>query len=322
MFRPLLGIAGNTFVETIRQPIYGVLLAVTVLLLILNIFLAGFTLEDDNKLLMDLGLSTMLLSGLFLAAFSATGVLTREIENKTVLTIISKPISRPVFIIGKYLGLMGAQGVAFYITFLIFILCMHHRVLMYSTDPFDWPAIIFGGGTLTLGIFLAAGANYFYGKEFSSTAIALVVPLLTVGTLITAFFDREWEPVDFTRAFAGGQLVIAALLLLMAIMIITAVALAASTRLGQLMTLMICMAVLVAGFLSDSVLADVKDDTFVGAVAYRVIPNINFFWVVDAITASIDVPAGYLLYTCGYAMLFVIAFLAIGVALFQRREVG
>ncbi len=322
MFTPLLGIAGNTFVETIRQPIYGVLLAVTTLLLIMNIFVAGFTLEDDNKLLMDLGLSTMLLSGLFLAAFSATGVLTREIENKTVLTIVSKPVSRPVFIIGKYLGLMGAQGVAFYITFLVFVLCMHHRVLMYSSDPFDWPAIIFGGGTLMLGIFLAAGANFFYGKEFSSTAISFVVPLLTVGTIVTALFDREWERVEFSKAFAGGQLVVGALLLLMAIMIITAVALAASTRLGQVMTLMTCVAVLVGGFLSDSVLAGVKDDTVAGAILYCVIPNINFFWVVDAITASIDVPAGYLLFTAGYAALFVVAFLAIGVALFQRREVG
>ncbi len=320
--QPLFSIAGNTFVETIRQPIYTVLVAITILLLILNIFLAGFTLEDDNKLLMDLGLSTMLLSGLFLAAFSATGVLTREIENKTVMTIISKPISRPVFLTGKYLGLMGAQCVAFYVSFLVFVLCMHHRVLQQSADPFDWPAIILGGGSLLLGVFLAAAANYFYGKEFSSTAIALVVPLLTAGTLLTSMFDREWELAPFSKAFIGGQILVAALLIMLAIMVIAAVALAASTRLGQVMTLMTCGMVLIAGFLSDWVLGQYRDESTVAAVLYHVVPNISFFWVVDAITANVRIPTAYVLYTSAYALLLVTAVLSIGIALFQRREVG
>ncbi len=322
MLTKLFSIAGNTFVETIRQPIYGVLLLVTFLLMILNIFLAGFTLEDDNKLLMDLGLSTMLLCGLFLAAFSATSVLTREIENKTVLTIISKPISRPVFILGKYLGLIGAQSVALYLSFLMFILCMHHRVLQYSTDPFDWPAIIFGGGSLVLGLLLAAAANYFHGKEFSSTAIALVVPLMTIGTGITAFFDREFDTVAWSRAFAGGQLALAGSLIALAVLVIAAVALAASTRLGQVMTLMTCVGVLVLGLLSDSVLEPHKDDMLFASVMYRIIPNINFFWIVDAITGDLQVPTSYFVYVTGYALCFIIAILAIGVAMFQRREVG
>ncbi len=322
MFDRMLSIAGNTFVETIRQPIYGVLLLTTTLLLILNIFLAGFTLSDDNKLLMDLGLSTMLLGGLFLAAFSATGILTREIENKTVLTIISKPISRPVFLTGKYLGLFGAQFVAFYITFLIFVLTMHHRVLQMSSDPWDWPAIILGAGSGILAILLAGAANYFYGKEFCSTSVALVVPFLTVGTLVTALFDRQWGRAPFLHAFAGGHLVVAALMVLLAIMIIAAVALAASTRFGQIMTLMICVVVLMAGFLTDWVLGQYQHESAVAAFFYHVIPNINFFWVADALTAGNGVPFSYVLYTTIYALLFVVAILMVGVALFQRREVG
>ena len=318
----LWSIAANTFVETIRQPIYGVMMVVTTLLMVLNIFLAGFTLDDDNKLLMDLGLSTMLLCGLFLAAFSATGILTREIENKTVLTIISKPIGRPAFLTGKYLGLFGAQLVAFYIWFLVFVLCMHHRVLQSSADDFDWPAIILGAGSGILALFIAAAANYFYGKEFSSTAIAFVVPMLTVGTILTSLFDREWGREEFAKAFLGGQFLTAALLIMLAIMIITAVALAASTRLGQVMTLMTCVLFLAAGFLSDWYLGQHVDESTVAAVLYKVVPNINFFWVVDAITADIEVPFGYVVRTTIYALLFVTAILMIGIALFQRREVG
>ncbi|MFQ5495005.1 MAG: ABC transporter permease, partial [Phycisphaerae bacterium] len=91
MLQRMLTVAWATFIETIRQPIYGVILLATAILMVLNVSLAAFTLGDDNKLLLDIGLSTLLLSGLFLSAFSAAGVLGREIENKTVLTVISKP---------------------------------------------------------------------------------------------------------------------------------------------------------------------------------------------------------------------------------------
>ena len=87
MLQRFYAIAVNAFVETIRQPIYGVILLATAVLFILNVSLAAFTLDDDDKLLLDLGLSTLLMSGLFLSAFSAAGILSREIENKTVLTV-------------------------------------------------------------------------------------------------------------------------------------------------------------------------------------------------------------------------------------------
>jgi ABC-type transport system involved in multi-copper enzyme maturation permease subunit len=322
MFMTFWAIVKNTFLETIRQPIYGVLLLVTAFLLIMNIFLAGFTLDDDNKLLLDLGLSTMLLSGLFLAAFSATGVLTREIENKTVLTIISKPVGRSLFLAGKYGGLIAAQCLAFYLSFLIFVLCMHHRVLQYSSDPFDWPAIIFGLGAVLLGLFIAGAANFFYGKEFASTSLALVTPLLTVGTIVAAMFDREFNPAPFAKAFAGGQLVICSGLLFMAIMIVAAVALAVSTRFGQVVTLMACLMVLIAGFISDWLLGQHQDKSAWAALLYRIVPNINFFWAADAMTADINIPLSYLFSTGAYACLWVAAALLVGVALFQRREVG
>ena len=77
MWNKLWGIIVNSFTETIRQPIYGTLLLVTTGLMILNVGIAGYTLDDDNKLLKDLGLSTLLLSGLFLAAFSAAGIISQ-----------------------------------------------------------------------------------------------------------------------------------------------------------------------------------------------------------------------------------------------------
>ena len=104
MIEQLLAIDRNTFFESIRQPIVLVVLIIASVFLILSNPLAAFTMEDDQRMLIDIGMATVFLSGTLLAAFVATGVLTREIENKTALTVISKPVGRPVFVIGKFLG--------------------------------------------------------------------------------------------------------------------------------------------------------------------------------------------------------------------------
>jgi ABC-type transport system involved in multi-copper enzyme maturation permease subunit len=108
----VLSIARNGFLESIRQPVFVVLLLGGTLAMVLNVNLAAFTLEDDNKLLIDLGLSTLFIAGLLLAAFTATSVLSREIENKTVLTVVSKPVTRAAVIVGKFLGVAVALAVA------------------------------------------------------------------------------------------------------------------------------------------------------------------------------------------------------------------
>ena len=108
MFQQLLTLSRNTFIESIRQPIYVVLIFVGSIGLWLNTHLAAYTFGNDNKMMIDLGLSTLFLIGLALAAFSATGVLSAEIENRTVLTVVSKPVGRPLFVVGKYLGVAAA----------------------------------------------------------------------------------------------------------------------------------------------------------------------------------------------------------------------
>ena len=97
-------IAANTFLETIRQPIYGILMWVTAFwIACFGPTLSAFTLESggDTKMLIDNCLATLLLYGLLASVFSATNVITREIDTYTVLTVVSKPVSRPVFFLGK-----------------------------------------------------------------------------------------------------------------------------------------------------------------------------------------------------------------------------
>lgn len=325
MLQRFYTVALNTFVETIRQPLYGVILLATAILLILNVSLAAFTLEDDDKLLYDLGLSTLLLSGLFLSAFSAAGVLSREIDNKTVLTVISKPVSRPVFLLGKFAGLLGALLVAFYLSTLVFILTVRHGVMENSSDPWDAPVLTLGFGSLVVAFLIGAARNYLRGSDFPTTVIGVLVPLLTVAVVVVGLFDEHWDRIPFASNFVGGQIVVAAYLVLLAVVITAAVALAASTRFGQLMTLIICAVVLGVGVISDYAFGQHAGDSFAAAIAYGCVPNIGPFWIIDGLQAGTEKTAvgfRYVAYVTGYAGLITTGILAIGVVAFQKREVG
>jgi hypothetical protein len=322
MFTKLWGIITNSFTETIRQPIYGILLLLAGGLLVLNVGIAAYTLEDDNKLLKDIGLSTLLMVGLFLAAFSAAGILAREIENKTVLTVVSKPVGRPLFLFGKFAGLMGALTVAFYLCGIVFLLTMRHKVLERASQDFDLPVIIFGTSAVLLTLVIAAFCNYFYDMHFSSLAVALAVPMMTLAILLVALISPEWEIQSFGKDFIDGQLIGAAVLVFAMIMILTAVAVAVSTRMGQVMTLTTCTAVLLIGLVSDAMFGQYSDTHLLARLAYWISPNLAFLWITDALTQDQSVTFGYVIWALGYAVLLVLAWLFIGVALFQKREVG
>lgn len=318
----LWGIAGNSFTETVRQPIYGVMLLVTTGLLVLNVGVSGYTLDDDNKLLKDLGLSTLLMSGLFLAAFSAAGILSREIENKTVLTVVSKPVSRPVFILAKFLGLTGALLLAFYLCSIVFLLTMRHKVMERASDVYDLPVILFGCGAILASILIAAFCNYLYDMHFSSLAIALALPLMTLALALVALIGPNWQIQRFGEDFIDGQLIGACVLVFGMVLILTAVAVAVSTRFGEVATLTICSIVLLLGLASDTLFGQYRETVLLAKVAYWMAPNLAFLWVTDALTQQDPITFRYVGTAFGYALLLVFAYLSIGVAAFQKREVG
>ncbi len=325
MFQRFYTIALNTFVETIRQPIFGVILLATAVLLILNVSLAAFTLDDDDKLLLDLGLATLLLSGLFLSTFSAAGVLGREIENKTVLTVVSKPVSRPLFVVGKYVGLLAALFVAYYLAMLVFILSVRHGVLQTSTDPWDAPVLALGFGSLFAALLVGAFCNYFYGKDFPTTTFAVLTPVLTLAVLLVGKFDEHWDLIPFGSNYVGGQIIIAAYLVFLAVMVTAAIAVAASTRFGQLMTLVICAAFLSLGLISDYAFGQHEGSSILAKVAYHTVPNLGPFWVIDGLNAGTEattVTGQYVALVTGYALLLVTGIVSIAVLAFQKREVG
>ncbi len=321
MFQQLWSITKNTFVESIRQPVFVVLLVGGTVALVLNLFLAAYTLKDDQKLMIDMGFSTIFLTGLALAAFTATSVLSREVENKTVLTVVSKPVSRPLFVVGKFLGVAGAIALAYWALSVQFLLLERHEVMQTASNRPDIPVITFGLGALLLAAVGAALANYFYQWVFPSTFGAAMAVLGTIAWGLVLVIDKNWQ-WQSPMTDLEPQMLLGLLLTFQALMIIVAVALAASTRLGQIMTLFICLGVFIIALINDGLLGRRAEENKLLAVIYYAAPNLQLLWPADAITQGHDFSASYIGLASTYSSLYILAVLALAVCLFQTREVG
>ena len=102
----------------------------------------------------------------------------------------------------------------------------------------------------------------------------------------------------------------------------TAVAVAASTRLGQIMTLLVCAGVFGLGLVSHSMFQQFAQDSSLAKILGAVIPNLQYLWQADALTQQHAIPGSHVLLVSAYSVLYLIAIVSIAVALFQTREVG
>ncbi|MBL4592179.1 MAG: ABC-2 transporter permease, partial [Phycisphaerales bacterium] len=259
MISPILAIARNAFIESVRQPVFFLMLMVAGLLQILNTWISGFTMgrmnvpgevTADNKMMFDISLATVFVSGIILAAFIATATVSREIENKTILTVVSKPVNRYSVILGKYLGVACAMLVAGGIMIAFLLLGIRHGVLATAAQHLDTPVLIFGTGAIALAILIAGAGNFMYEWSFGQTVSLLLLPFIWIAYLGVLLINKDWELQSIATDFKP-QITIACGVLMMALLVMSAVATAASTRLGQVMTIVVCGVVFVAGLLSN-----------------------------------------------------------------------
>src|SRR2546421_5286808 len=103
--RTTVAIARNAFREAVRDRVLYNLVLFVLLLTAGAIFLGELSAGQETKIIIDLGLSAMLLFGVFIAIFVGVGLVYKEIERRTLYAILSKPIGRGQFLLGKYLGL-------------------------------------------------------------------------------------------------------------------------------------------------------------------------------------------------------------------------
>lgn len=103
--RQTAAIALNTFKETIRDRVLGIIVLFALLMIIASLWLGSISLGEEARVMMDFGLVAVTFFGLVVATFIAAGLIHKEVEKRTVFVLFSKPVSRAAFIAGKFLGL-------------------------------------------------------------------------------------------------------------------------------------------------------------------------------------------------------------------------
>jgi Cu-processing system permease protein len=107
----LLAIMTNTFKETIRDRVLAVIVVFALLMIVGGLWLGSISLGEQGRMMTDFGLVAITFFGLVVAVFVAAGLVHKEVEKRTVFVLFSKPVSRPAFIGGKFLGLCGTMAV-------------------------------------------------------------------------------------------------------------------------------------------------------------------------------------------------------------------
>lgn len=120
----LLAIAKNAYRQSVRQPIFYILLVTSLALILGSPYTTFFAFGEEIKMIKDMGFATITICCLLIAILSASNVIAEEMDKKTIMTILSKPVARGQFILGKFLGIIYSALLATIVLTLIFLLTL------------------------------------------------------------------------------------------------------------------------------------------------------------------------------------------------------
>jgi len=224
-------------------------------------------------------------------------------------------------VLAKFSGVAAAVALAHYICSIGLLMAIRHGVLETANDTSDWTVLGTGIIAALLVIVLSAFFNYVYDWKFSSTAVVLTAMFGTILIVFLSFIDRNWQFNPKNNGINAVD-VYGAVLLLLAALVIVALAVAFSTRFNIIITLCACIGIFLLGLVSDYTFGRFAATHLWAKIGRLLVPNLQIFWISDAIYEESVVPLKYILISASYAVCYTTAILAAAIALFQRRQVG
>ncbi|MDZ8026721.1 MAG: ABC transporter permease [Nostoc sp. DedQUE11] len=125
-------LAKNVFQEVIRDRILYIIGFYALILAAAFGVLPQFAAATEDKMFLDFGMAAMNAIGLIVTIFVGTGLVNKEIEKRTILVLIAKPVSRSEIIVGKYLGLSAVLAVLIAMMTVIYLLFLQFANIIYS----------------------------------------------------------------------------------------------------------------------------------------------------------------------------------------------
>lgn len=209
--KSIAAIAFNTFKEAVRNRVLYVILFFSLIMIGASGAISQLSISEHGRIIKNLGFASINLFGVAIAIFVGVSLVYNELEKRTIYTIVSKPISRWQFLLGKYFGLLLTVYVNLFVMSYFFLFMLHYRVYQGDDGFFMVVASSAVKGFASF-VYWGAGAE---GSTFVGTAQVMPVILntfieLTMVTALAIFFSSFSTPtlsMFFTiLTFLAGRL--------------------------------------------------------------------------------------------------------------------
>jgi len=281
-------IARATTKEAVRQPVFLLMTALGLAVITVNVWVPFFSLGDDTKMYIDCGLATVLICALLHCIWTASVSVADEIEGKTAMTLLSKPINRRQFVFGKYVGIFQSALIMIAILGIVFFFLTYYK--------------------------------FHYDQKESSQEQSPLVYMRSVSWLPFQYPALNRVYFEVARQIFPGLTLIS-----MEVAVMTAVSVAISTRVPMMMNVLTCFALFVIGHLTPILAqSEVKSEfvRFFARVFATFLPTLENFNISAAVSTGKVIAPEYIGLAGIYCLCYVTAMIMVGFLLFEDRDLA
>jgi ABC-type transport system involved in multi-copper enzyme maturation permease subunit len=278
----LAAVALSTAKSEMAQPMYAIVMAIGIFGLLVFVFIPYNTFGDDIKQLKDSGLSLILVLSVLQAVWAASTSVADEVEGKTALTVLSKPVSRRDFILGKFVGIAWAVGLMVAIFGVLLLVTVAYKPI------YDYRE---GGYEINHQQMNNDPTWHDCHREMAQTAPGIVLAYLetlVMAALSVAISTRLPSIANFLISFAIYVL-------------------------GHLTPLLVQ---------SQVVAEQLPPVVFFGRLIATVLPVLDHFNIQASVAAGVRVPMPYLAWSLVYCALYSAIAMLLALTLFEDRDLA
>ncbi len=188
-------VAWHVFKESVRDRVLFAIFGFAVILVAASVLIGEITAGQDVKVIKDLGLATLEACGVLIAVFVGVGLVAKEIERRSIYSVLAKPLHRWEFVLGKYVGLVATLGVniammtiAFFVVLAWFQSTTPIEVQAAASAPALDPALLKAVVLIMAEVSLLTAVALLFSTFTSSGILAAA---LTLGVFVVGVFSAD-----------------------------------------------------------------------------------------------------------------------------------
>jgi Cu-processing system permease protein len=194
MIMTIARIAANVFKESVRDKVLYSLVLFAVLLIAASLLLGQLTAGQEVKIIKDLGLAAISVIGLFIAVFIGINLVSKEVERRSIYSLVTKPVTRPQLILGKFCGLTLTLAInVIVMTAALYVVLFIYDALTPANIKTVWdaPAVDPSLMKASFLIFVELAIVTAVALLFSTYSSPLMSTIFTFGVIVMGRFSAD-----------------------------------------------------------------------------------------------------------------------------------